>query len=100
MHARTYQRERLSPADRSQKMAQTAAALGGRHPLSMAAEERLRELERLVVQRGTAEEEWLSIESLLDVLLCLYQECNSSPPLRRDKNVADFLRWGEPGRGN
>lgn len=35
-----------------------------------------------------------SVESLLDVLICMYDECNNSP-LRREKNIAEFLEWGK-----
>uniref|UniRef100_A0A8C8SS55 Uncharacterized protein n=1 Tax=Pelusios castaneus TaxID=367368 RepID=A0A8C8SS55_9SAUR len=34
------------------------------------------------------------LESLLDVLLCLYREC-SGAPLRRERSVQQFLEWGE-----
>uniref|UniRef100_A0A8C3XTM9 Uncharacterized protein n=1 Tax=Chelydra serpentina TaxID=8475 RepID=A0A8C3XTM9_CHESE len=32
------------------------------------------------------------LESLLDVLLCLYREC-SGAPLRRERSVQQFLEW-------
>ncbi|XP_068110727.1 serine/threonine-protein kinase MRCK beta isoform X2 [Hyperolius riggenbachi] len=35
------------------------------------------------------------VETLLDVLLCVYSEC-CSPALRRDKHVTDFLEWAKP----
>lgn len=35
-----------------------------------------------------------SVETLLDVLICMYDECNNSP-LRREKNITEFLEWGE-----
>lgn len=34
-----------------------------------------------------------SIETLLDVLLVLYDECNNSS-LRREKTVSDFIEFG------
>uniref|UniRef100_A0A2K6PXV2 Serine/threonine-protein kinase MRCK beta n=1 Tax=Rhinopithecus roxellana TaxID=61622 RepID=A0A2K6PXV2_RHIRO len=37
----------------------------------------------------------LSVETLLDVLVCLYTECSHSA-LRRDKYVAEFLEWAKP----
>lgn len=38
------------------------------------------------------------LDGLLDLLLGLHQEL-SSAPLRRERNVAQFLSWGEwPGR--
>ncbi|KAM9302185.1 serine/threonine-protein kinase MRCK gamma, partial [Gastrophryne carolinensis] len=60
----------------------------------MSVERRLKELEDLVL-RGPRGSEWLSVEALLDVLICLCQEC-SIAPLRRDKNVTEFLAWAEP----
>uniref|UniRef100_A0A8C4VXN6 non-specific serine/threonine protein kinase n=1 Tax=Gopherus evgoodei TaxID=1825980 RepID=A0A8C4VXN6_9SAUR len=35
------------------------------------------------------------LESLLDVLLCLYREC-SGAPLRRERSVQQFLEWATP----
>lgn len=37
----------------------------------------------------------MSVESLLDSLLCLYDECCASP-LRRDKNIHDYIEWAKP----
>lgn len=34
------------------------------------------------------------LESLLDLLLCVYQEC-SGALLRQERNVQQFLKWGE-----
>lgn len=34
------------------------------------------------------------LEALLDLLLCVHQEC-SGAPLRRERNVQQFLAWGE-----
>uniref|UniRef100_UPI00398E446D serine/threonine-protein kinase MRCK alpha-like n=1 Tax=Pristiophorus japonicus TaxID=55135 RepID=UPI00398E446D len=64
----------------------------------MSAEQRLQQLERLVVRKaaGAGELELgLSVETLLDLLICLYYECSSSP-LLRDQNIADFLQWVSP----
>ncbi|XP_048475586.1 serine/threonine-protein kinase MRCK alpha-like [Rhincodon typus] len=64
----------------------------------MSAEERLRDLEQQMVQAapgfGEAEPR-LSVECLLDLLLCLYYEFSSSP-LRKDPNIASFLQWVSP----
>ncbi|XP_067328650.1 serine/threonine-protein kinase MRCK gamma isoform X1 [Anolis sagrei] len=35
------------------------------------------------------------LEALLDLLLCVFQEC-SGAPLRREKNVQHFLQWATP----
>ncbi|XP_053576111.1 serine/threonine-protein kinase MRCK alpha [Bombina bombina] len=62
----------------------------------MSAEKRLKDLEDMVLRGpqgpGTGA---LSVETLLDVLICLCQECNAAP-FRRDKNVTEFLAWAEP----
>ncbi|KAG8438071.1 hypothetical protein GDO86_008671 [Hymenochirus boettgeri] len=62
----------------------------------MSVEKRLKELEDLILRGsqgpGTGS---LSVETLLDALICLCQECNVAP-LRRDKNVTEFLAWAEP----
>lgn len=62
-------------------------------------EQRLRALEQLV--RGEAGGS-PGLDGLLDLLLGVHQEL-SSAPLRRERNVAQFLSWGEwsgqhPGR--
>lgn len=54
-------------------------------------ERRLRALERLV--RGEAGG-GPGLDGLLDLLLGLHHEL-SSAPLRRERNVAQFLNWGE-----
>ena len=59
------------------------------------AKERLRELERLYLQGVVGNEgRVLSVESLLDILVVLYDECCSST-LRREKNVSEFVEYGE-----
>ncbi|XP_069811202.1 serine/threonine-protein kinase MRCK alpha isoform X2 [Dendropsophus ebraccatus] len=64
----------------------------------MSGEVRLRRLEQLMLDgpglRG-AGGGWMSVESLLDALLCLYDECCGSP-LRRDKNISDYIEWAKP----
>ncbi|XP_018423789.1 PREDICTED: serine/threonine-protein kinase MRCK alpha [Nanorana parkeri] len=60
----------------------------------MSGEVRLRQLERLLVD-GAVRGGWMSVESLLDSLLCLYDECCASP-LRRDKNIHDYIEWAKP----
>lgn len=57
-------------------------------------EERFRELEGLFSTAVRGKNSVISWESLLDTLLLLYNECNSSV-LRREKNVLEFLEYGE-----
>lgn len=62
----------------------------------MSVEKRLKKLEEVVLKGPYGCDcDSLSVETLLDVLICLCQECNA-PPLRRDKNVTEFLAWAEP----
>ena len=61
----------------------------------MAEERRLRQLEAMflggpVPARGQS----ISIETLVDVLLVLYDECCNSS-LRREKTVSDFIEFGK-----
>ena len=58
-----------------------------------AAEERLKQLESLF-SYGGKEKGSYSVETLLDVLLLLYDECCNST-LRRDKNVSEFIEHGK-----
>ena len=61
------------------------------------AKERLRRLEQLYlsgVQQSDCQA--FSLETLLDVLIVLYDECCSST-LRREKNVTEFVDYGEAG---
>uniref|UniRef100_A0A3B3QJR3 Serine/threonine-protein kinase MRCK alpha n=1 Tax=Paramormyrops kingsleyae TaxID=1676925 RepID=A0A3B3QJR3_9TELE len=62
----------------------------------MSGEVRLKKLEKLILD-GPAQSsgQCFSVETLLDVLICLYDECSSSP-LRREKNVLEFLDWAKP----
>lgn len=59
----------------------------------MSIAERLKELERIYVNGG--HEEAFSIETLLDVLLVLFDECCNST-LRREKNISDFVEFARP----
>ncbi|XP_064412674.1 serine/threonine-protein kinase MRCK alpha isoform X2 [Latimeria chalumnae] len=61
----------------------------------MSGEVRLKKLEKVILD-GPARSngQSFSVETLLDVLICLYDECNNSP-LRREKNVAEFLEWAK-----
>lgn len=58
----------------------------------MSALVRLKRLEELLLEQKEAG--CLSVEALLDLLLCLYTECSHSP-LKREKHVTDFLEWGK-----
>ncbi|XP_054548798.1 serine/threonine-protein kinase MRCK beta isoform X2 [Talpa occidentalis] len=61
----------------------------------MSAKVRLKKLEQLLLDGPRRREGALSVEALLDVLLCLCTECGHAG-LRRDKYVADFLEWAKP----
>ncbi|XP_046692577.1 serine/threonine-protein kinase MRCK alpha isoform X1 [Silurus meridionalis] len=62
----------------------------------MSGEVRLKQLEELVLAGpARAGGHCLSVETLLDVLVCLYDECNNSA-LRREKNILEFLDWAKP----
>ncbi|XP_076873087.1 serine/threonine-protein kinase MRCK beta isoform X2 [Brachyhypopomus gauderio] len=61
----------------------------------MSAKVRLKRLEQLLLDGQQEAAGALSVETLLDVLICLYNECSSSP-LKREKHVADFLEWVKP----
>ncbi|XP_018120419.1 serine/threonine-protein kinase MRCK alpha isoform X5 [Xenopus laevis] len=60
----------------------------------MSGEVRLRQLEQLILN-GPGRGGSLSVESLLDSLLCLYDEFSASP-LRRDKHIHDYIQWAKP----
>ncbi|XP_038071519.1 serine/threonine-protein kinase MRCK alpha-like isoform X2 [Patiria miniata] len=64
--------------------------------MSSNAEQRLRTLEKLYLN-GVLESngEVVSIETLQDVFLLLYNECHNST-LRREKSVSDFLEYARP----
>ncbi|KAM4861856.1 serine/threonine-protein kinase MRCK alpha isoform 5-T5 [Thomomys bottae] len=62
----------------------------------MSGEVRLRQLEQFILDgpaQGSAQ--CFSVETLLDVLVCLYDECSNSP-LRREKNILEYLEWAKP----
>ncbi|KAM9003081.1 serine/threonine-protein kinase MRCK alpha [Sarcophilus harrisii] len=61
----------------------------------MSGEVRLRQLEQFILD-GPAQTngQCFSVETLLDILICLYDECNNSP-LRREKNIIEYLEWGK-----
>uniref|UniRef100_A0A3B3Q6D4 non-specific serine/threonine protein kinase n=1 Tax=Paramormyrops kingsleyae TaxID=1676925 RepID=A0A3B3Q6D4_9TELE len=61
----------------------------------MSAKVRLKRLEQLLLDGHQKGESFLSVETLLDILICLYNECSNSP-LRREKNVSEFLEWVKP----
>lgn len=61
----------------------------------MSGEVRLKKLEKLLLDGpALSAGQCCSVETLLDVLVCLYDECSNSP-LRREKNVLEFLDWGK-----
>uniref|UniRef100_A0A665X8L8 non-specific serine/threonine protein kinase n=1 Tax=Echeneis naucrates TaxID=173247 RepID=A0A665X8L8_ECHNA len=59
----------------------------------MSAQARLKRLEELLLERKAAG--CLSVETLLDLLLCLHSEV-SHCPLKREKHISDFLEWVKP----
>lgn len=59
----------------------------------MSAKVRLKKLEQLLVDGTQKNASSLSVETLLDILICLYNECSNSH-LKREKHVTDFLEWG------
>ncbi|KAA0708758.1 Serine/threonine-protein kinase MRCK beta [Triplophysa tibetana] len=59
----------------------------------MSAKVRLKKLEQLLLDGHHKNEKSLSVETLLDILICLYNECSNSP-LKREKHVTEFLEWG------
>ncbi|XP_072555111.1 serine/threonine-protein kinase MRCK alpha-like isoform X5 [Paramormyrops kingsleyae] len=62
----------------------------------MSGEVRLKKLEKLLLDGPVQSAgQCCSVETLLDVLVCLYDECSNSP-LRREKNVLEFLDWAKP----
>ncbi|XP_059170466.1 serine/threonine-protein kinase MRCK alpha-like isoform X3 [Physella acuta] len=62
----------------------------------MSAEKRLKRLEEIYL-RGVAKSKGqaVSVETLLDSLLVLYDECNSAA-LRREKNISEFVEFARP----
>ncbi|XP_074845967.1 serine/threonine-protein kinase MRCK alpha isoform X6 [Carettochelys insculpta] len=62
----------------------------------MSGEVRLRQLEQFILDGPTRTNgQCFSLETLLDILICLYDECNNSP-LRREKNILEYLEWAKP----
>ncbi|KAM9383162.1 serine/threonine-protein kinase MRCK alpha isoform 2-T2 [Phaethornis superciliosus] len=63
---------------------------------TMSGEVRLKQLEQFVLDGPTRTNgQCFSVETLLDILICLYDECNNSP-LRREKNILEYLEWAKP----
>ncbi|XP_028996108.1 serine/threonine-protein kinase MRCK alpha isoform X3 [Betta splendens] len=61
----------------------------------MSGEVRLKKLEKLILDGPVQSNgQCLSVETLLDILVCLFDECNNSP-LRREKNILEFLDWAK-----
>ncbi|XP_051908622.1 serine/threonine-protein kinase MRCK beta isoform X1 [Hippocampus zosterae] len=58
-----------------------------------AAPVRLKRLEEMLAERTAPG--CLSVETLLDLLLCVTSEC-ANCPLKREKHVTDFLDWVKP----
>ncbi|XP_060704471.1 serine/threonine-protein kinase MRCK alpha-like isoform X2 [Hemiscyllium ocellatum] len=61
----------------------------------MSAEVRLKKLEKMILDGPRRNGAAVSVETLLDIIICLYDECSSSP-LRREKNITEFLEWAKP----
>uniref|UniRef100_A0A673A8B4 non-specific serine/threonine protein kinase n=1 Tax=Sphaeramia orbicularis TaxID=375764 RepID=A0A673A8B4_9TELE len=59
----------------------------------MSAQVRLKQLEELLLEQKA--DGCLSMETLLDLLLCFYTEVSHSP-LKREKHITDFLEWVKP----
>ena len=58
------------------------------------AERRLKQLERLLLTSSDEDGVSISVETLIDVLLVLYDECCNSA-LRREKTVSDFIEMSK-----
>ncbi|XP_069464779.1 serine/threonine-protein kinase MRCK alpha isoform X1 [Ambystoma mexicanum] len=62
----------------------------------MSGEVRLKQLEQLILDGPVRSQgQCLSVETLLDTLICLYDECCGSP-LRREKNILEYVEWAKP----
>ncbi|KAM9840478.1 serine/threonine-protein kinase MRCK beta isoform 1-T1 [Aulostomus maculatus] len=59
----------------------------------MSAQVRLKRLDELLLEQKVSG--CLSVETLLDLLVCVHTECSNSP-LKREKHVSDFLEWVKP----
>ena len=56
---------------------------------------RLREMENLWMEGVKSNEgKVFSVETLMDILIVLFDECSNST-LRREKNVSEFVEYGE-----
>uniref|UniRef100_A0A6J0TM40 non-specific serine/threonine protein kinase n=1 Tax=Pogona vitticeps TaxID=103695 RepID=A0A6J0TM40_9SAUR len=62
----------------------------------MSAKVRLKKLEQLLLEGPRRNENVLSVEALLDLLVGLCNEFSRDSPLRRDRLVSDFLEWAKP----
>ncbi|XP_050718835.1 serine/threonine-protein kinase Genghis Khan-like isoform X3 [Eriocheir sinensis] len=83
-------------ATTSAGLAASSGAGGGGSGGDSAAEQRLQEMERLFLAGpGEASGQSCSVETLLDVLLVLFDECTNSS-LRREKTVSDFIEYVKP----
>ena len=58
------------------------------------AESRLKQLEQMFLNGPGLGQQCYSLETLLDVLLVLHDECINSS-MRREKTVSDFIEYGE-----
>lgn len=76
-------------------------ALPGSVGTPVSGEMRLKELEALFVEgpESAHETKAMSTETLLDILLILYNECCSSS-LRKEKTVTEFIELGETSERN
>nr|XP_033794438.1 serine/threonine-protein kinase MRCK alpha isoform X2 [Geotrypetes seraphini] len=62
----------------------------------MSGEVRLKQLEQFILDGpANTNGQCFSVETLLDILICLYDECNNSP-LRREKNIVEYVEWAKP----
>lgn len=62
----------------------------------MSGEVRLKQLEQLILDGPVnSQGRCLSVETLLDMLICLYDECCNSPQ-RREKNILEYVEWAKP----
>lgn len=52
----------------------------------------LKQLEKIYLS-GAQYGDCLSLETLIDVLICLHDECCNST-LRKEKNIAEFVEYG------
>ncbi|KAG7316646.1 hypothetical protein KOW79_020187 [Hemibagrus wyckioides] len=59
----------------------------------MLAKVRLKKLEQLLLDGRQKTLSSLSVETLLDILICLFSKCISSS-LNQEKHVTEFLEWG------